>query len=116
MSRLVLAALALVMAGCASAPKLEGQAPTDFFLRDQEGKAWSTAELKDKTPEERKAWLDAKTQERAELQKQIVELSKKREQYIADELAKRGGKDGFDSVVKDALRKQAEKKGIEFSK
>jgi Mg-chelatase subunit ChlD len=74
------------------------------------------AEIKDKSPEERKAWLDAKTKERAELQKQVVELSKKREQFIADELAKRGEKDGFDSVVKDALRKQAEKKGIEFAK
>lgn len=74
------------------------------------------AELKDKSPEERKAWVETKTKEREELQKKVVELSKQREKYIADELAKRGEKDGFDSVVKEALRKQAEKKGIEFGK
>ena len=74
------------------------------------------AELKDKSPEERKAWVEAKTKEREALQKKVVELSKAREKFIADELAKRGEKDGFDSVVKEALRKQAEKKGIEFAK
>lgn len=41
--------LALCLAACSSVPRLEGAAPTDFFLRDQDGKAWSTAELKDKT-------------------------------------------------------------------
>jgi Mg-chelatase subunit ChlD len=73
-------------------------------------------ELKGKSAEERKAWLEAKTKERDELQKKIVDLSKKRERHIAEELAKTGEKDGFDSVVKEALRKQAEKKGIEFAK
>lgn len=74
------------------------------------------AELKGKTPEEQKAWLDAKAKERAELQAKLVELSKKRDAFLAEELAKRGEKDGFDGVVKDALRKQAAKKGIEFAK
>jgi hypothetical protein len=74
------------------------------------------AELKDKTPEERKAWLDAKAKERAELQAKVLELTKKRDAFIAEELAKRGEKDGFDAVVKAALRKQAAKKGIEYGR
>jgi hypothetical protein len=71
-------------------------------------------ELKKKTPEERKAFVAEKTKEREALQKKVAELSRQREAYIAAELAKRGEKDGFDSAVKDALRKQAAKKGIEF--
>ncbi len=74
------------------------------------------AELKGKTPEEQKAWLDAKAKERAELQAKLVELSKKRDAFLAEELAKRGTKDGFDAVVKEALRAQAAKKGITFEK
>jgi hypothetical protein len=73
-------------------------------------------ELKGKSPEERKAWLDAKAKERAELQAKLVDLSKKRDAFLADELKKRGEKDGFDAVVKDALRAQAAKKGITFEK
>lgn len=73
-------------------------------------------ELKDKSPEERQAWVDAKLKERAELQAKVVELAKKRDAYLAEELAKRGAKDGFDAVVKEALRTQAAKKGIEFAK
>ena len=72
------------------------------------------AELRGKTLEQRKAVVEEKSKERAELQKKIAELSKKREAHLAAELAKLGAKDGFDAVVKDALRKQAAKKGIEF--
>jgi Mg-chelatase subunit ChlD len=56
--------------------------------------------------------------ERADLQKQIAELSKKRETYIADEnkrLAKDGKGDAFDAKVAETLRAQAAKKGINYS-
>ena len=55
--------------------------------------------------------------ERADLQKQIVELSKKREAYIQSEnkrLAAEGKGDAFDQKVGETLRAQAAKKGIGY--
>ena len=70
-------------------------------------------ELKKLTPEERKERLEKKAKEREELRTKIVELSKKRDEFLAAELKKRGGaKDSFDSSVLEALSEQAAKKGI----
>ena len=55
--------------------------------------------------------------ERANLQKQIVELSKKREVYIQSEnkrLAAEGKGDAFDQKVTETLHAQAAKKGISY--
>jgi hypothetical protein len=55
--------------------------------------------------------------ERANLQKQIVELSKKREAYIQSEnkrLAAEGKGDAFDQKVTETLHAQAAKKGISY--
>jgi Mg-chelatase subunit ChlD len=60
----------------------------------------------------------AKTRdERADLQKQIVDLSKKREAYIQSEnkrLAAEGKGDAFDQKVTETLHTQAAKKGISY--
>jgi Mg-chelatase subunit ChlD len=60
----------------------------------------------------------AKTRdERADLQKQIVEVSKKREAYIQSEnkrLADEGKGNAFDQKVAETLRAQAAKKGISY--
>jgi len=60
----------------------------------------------------------AKTRdERADLQKQIVEISKKREAYIQSEnkrLAAEGKGDAFDQKVTETLHVQAAKKGISY--
>jgi Mg-chelatase subunit ChlD len=60
----------------------------------------------------------AKTRdERADLQNQIVEVSKKREAYIQSEnkrLAAEGKGDAFDQKVAETLRAQAAKKGISY--
>jgi hypothetical protein len=69
-------------------------------------------ELKKLSPEERKARLEQKAKEREELRAKIVDLSKKRDEYLAEELKKRGAKDSFDSSVLEALSEQAAKKGI----
>src|SRR5438094_4952456 len=56
-------------------------------------------------------------EERADLQKQIVELSKKREAYIQSEnkrLAAEGKGDSFDQKVTETLHAQAAKKGISY--
>jgi Mg-chelatase subunit ChlD len=55
--------------------------------------------------------------ERADLQKQIVEMSKKREAYIQSEnkrLAAEGKGDAFDQKVAETLHTQAAKKGISY--
>jgi Mg-chelatase subunit ChlD len=55
--------------------------------------------------------------ERADLQKQIVDLSKKREAYIQSEnkrLAAEGKGDAFDQKVTETLHAQAAKKGISY--
>jgi Mg-chelatase subunit ChlD len=55
--------------------------------------------------------------ERADLQKQIVEISKKREAYIQSEnkrLAAEGKGDAFDQKVTETLHAQAAKKGISY--
>jgi Mg-chelatase subunit ChlD len=74
------------------------------------------AELKKlKTPAERKAYLDKVEKHRASLSKKAVELNKKRADYIARELAKKGkGKDAFDNQVLEMLRKQAKKHGVDY--
>ena len=60
----------------------------------------------------------AKTRdERADLQKKIVEVSKKREAYIQSEnkrLAAEGKGDAFDQKVTETLHSQAAKKGISY--
>jgi Mg-chelatase subunit ChlD len=56
-------------------------------------------------------------EDRAAVQKEIEEVSKKREAYIAEEskkLAAAGKADSFDEKVSQTLRKQAAKKGIAY--
>jgi hypothetical protein len=69
-------------------------------------------EVKKLPPEERKAYLDRKAKEREDLRAKIVDLSKKRDEFLAAELKKRGAKDSFDSSVLEALSEQAGRKGI----
>ncbi len=55
--------------------------------------------------------------ERADLQKQIGEVSKKREAYIQSEnkrLSAEGKCDAFDQKVTETLHTQAAKKGISY--
>lgn len=68
-----------------------------------------------KTDKEREEYLTKKAEERAKLNKEAVELDKKRSDFIAAELKKKGkGKDSFDSNVLEMLRKQAKKFEVEY--
>ncbi|HEY4281921.1 MAG TPA: hypothetical protein VGM62_02580 [Chthoniobacterales bacterium] len=61
--------------------------------------------------------VDKARGERAELQKKVTELSKKREDYIAAEnkrLAAEGKGNAFDAKVAETLKAQAAKKGIVY--
>jgi hypothetical protein len=68
-----------------------------------------------KTEKERAEYLEKKAAERAKLNKEAVELDKKRSDYIAAEMKKKGkGKDSFDASVLDMLKKQSKKFEIDF--
>jgi Mg-chelatase subunit ChlD len=74
------------------------------------------AELKKLTLEERKTHLEKLDKQRTALQKEAVELDKKRSEFIQKKLAedKKGGKDSFDNQVLEVLRKQAKKTGVDY--
>jgi len=68
-----------------------------------------------KTDAERETYVKEKAEERAKLNKEAIELDKKRSDFIAAEMKKKGkGKDSFDSNVLDMLKKQSKKFEIDF--
>lgn len=76
------------------------------------------AELKGKSAEERQTFIAAKSAERDALQKQIQTLNKEREAYIAaqNKAQASDGKDTLDTAVAKAVREQAGKVGVVWSK
>lgn len=72
------------------------------------------AELKKLKPEERAAYVKKMAEKRDALQKQILELNKQRDAYIAAEVKKdpKRGDTAFDAAVRATLREQAASKGI----
>lgn len=68
--------------------------------------------LKKLSPADFKAEIDKRLVERKAIRGEIVELSKKRDEYVKTERAKLGKQDGFDSAVSDALSEQMLRKGI----
>lgn len=71
-------------------------------------------ELKKLKPEEREAYVKKMAEKRDAIQKQIVELSKKRDAYIAEETKKNPSKGdkAFDAALRATVREQAAGKGI----
>jgi hypothetical protein len=73
-------------------------------------------EMKKMTVDERKAYLEKKTAERAEIQQKVLTLNKKRESYVATKRKESATTDTLDTAMVKALRTQAEKKGIAWEK
>jgi len=68
-----------------------------------------------KTEKERKGYLEEMGKKREALNKEAVELDRKRSEYIKKEVEKKGkGKDSFDSNVLELLRKQAKKADVDY--
>jgi len=72
--------------------------------------------LRGKTHEEQQAFLDAKWAAREKIQKEIAELGKQRDTWLAKEMEKlaKDGEQSFDKAVRRQLREQAEAKGFAF--
>ena len=64
----------------------------------------------------RKKWLKTKRKERKAMESEALSLSKKREEWLADEEARKGGPkdDAFDTNVVDMLREQAASVGVAY--
>ena len=69
------------------------------------------------TPAERKSYIDEQAAKRAQIQKQIAELTAKRQTFVQAEMKKMAVDDSkaFDSAIRRAVRQQAEAKGLEFN-
>lgn len=73
-------------------------------------------EMKKMTPEERKAHVAKKAQEREEIQKKVLALNKEREAFVTAKRKESAQADTLDTAMTRALRAQAEKKGIAWEK
>ncbi len=71
-------------------------------------------ELKGKTPEQRKAFIEAKQVERAEIQAQISKLGKKQTAFVAEKRAAMAATKTLDNVMVTAVRKQAAERGFKY--
>ena len=71
------------------------------------------SELKSKSSEEIKQYVTQKSKERSKVQKEIQELNKKRNQYIADQQKNTDNK-SLESVMIKAIKKQAAKKNYKW--
>src|SRR5947207_7384710 len=92
----------------------QGKVKLESLKKEQLPKQWQALDAAGL-----KAEIGKKQKERAELQTRIQELSKKREDYIAQErkrLAENGKSDSFDAKVAQTIRDQAARKGIEYGK
>jgi Mg-chelatase subunit ChlD len=90
----------------------EGKISLNEIRRDQ-----LPSDLQKLSQSDLRAKLDETSAKRSELQKQIADLAKQRETFIATEqkrLAAEGKGDAFDTKVAEILREQAKKKGIEY--
>jgi hypothetical protein len=79
------------------------------------------AELKGKSADEKKAYVDSQRKKREEIQAEIQKVSAERKKYIADEEAKLAKQSGskaetLDTAVIKAVREQAAKKEFKFEK
>lgn len=69
-------------------------------------------ELKKLSPAERPKEIKRRIDERREVRRQILELSKKRDEFILAERKKLGAEDGFDTAVAAAINEQLTRRGI----
>jgi Skp family chaperone for outer membrane proteins len=73
------------------------------------------ASIRAMAPQEQRAVISEKAQQRKALQKEINELSAKRKAYLKQEVKKEGGAKGsLDHKLYSAIREQAERSGIHY--
>jgi len=75
-------------------------------------------EMRKMNAEQRKAYIAEQAKKREAIQKEIKELSARRDEAIKQEMGKKGlnEKSAFDAALRQAVREQAEKKDFKFEK
>lgn len=73
-------------------------------------------EMQKMTAAERKAYVDQKAKERAQLQEQIKKLDAERQKYVAEEMKKqaKGATSTLDAAIVESVREAAKTKGYTF--
>lgn len=71
-------------------------------------------ELKGKTENERKEFIEAKQRERSGIQKQIAELGQKQKDYVAEKRKEMSETQTLDNIMVTAARKQAAENGFKY--
>ena len=73
-------------------------------------------EMENLSEADRKAFVETKSKERAEIQAQIQKLNEERRKFVAEEMKKRAekGADSLEGAMLKAIREQAEKKAFKF--
>lgn len=72
------------------------------------------AEMQKLNTDERKAYVETKSKERAEMQAKINTLNKDREKYVAARMKEISGTNTLDAVVISAVREQSAKRNFKF--
>ena len=85
---------------------VDAESESDFSYEELD-KDQLPEELKGKSTEEIKSYVDKKRKEREKLQKEIAELNAKRRQYVA---SKSQGDNGLENAMINAIKTQAQKK------
>jgi len=73
-------------------------------------------EMKKMTKEQRKAYIEKKEKERAEIQAKINKLKQERDKYVAAEQKKLAGENTLDAAIINAVKEEAKKKNYTFEK
>jgi hypothetical protein len=71
-------------------------------------------DMKKLTPDERKAFLEAKARQRTEIQAKINTLNAERSKYVAAQMKAQAGTNTLDSVMVTTIREQAQKRNFKF--
>ncbi len=89
--------------------KKQGSVDLENIPKDQLPK-----EMQSMTKEERKAYVDKKTKEREDYQKQISKLDQQRRDYIAQKIAENPEENTLDAAMLKIIRDQASQKNYKF--
>lgn len=84
------------------------------FKVEEIAEAELSEEMRGMTEKEKTAYIKIKAEKRAEIQKEIAELGRKRSEYISQEEAKNSNKNMLDNAMITAISKQAKAKRFEF--
>lgn len=95
---------------------LVDKAKSDKSIVDKLKKEELPAELKNKSKEEIKQYIDKKANEREQVQKEMAELAQKRQEYINNEMKKNKSQDDLGNAINNSIVVLAKVKGYTVEK